>query len=190
MNQMMKTPDLLRRDVLKGAGALIMGFVLVRCAEPVQTTSAAPGWGPFGPPDNEIDSWISIDAEGNATLYSGCCELGTGSSTGLLQIMAEELDVPFAKTRLFGPDTNRTVDQFVSSGSRTISLHAIPIRQAAAEARAALVNMASQTLGVPAEQLVTADGIVSVVGAPDRKVSYGELIGGKTFNLKIKKSFS
>lgn len=185
MNKMIKTPELLRRDVLKGAGALVMGFALASCAEPVGTTATAPGWGPYGPPDNEIDSWISIDAEGNATLYSGCCELGTGSSTGLLQIMAEELDLPFAKARLFGPDTSRTVDQFVSSGSRTISLHAIPIRQAAAEARAALVALAAQRLNVPAEQLVTAEGAVSVGAAPERSVSYGELIGGKNFNLKV-----
>jgi nicotinate dehydrogenase subunit B len=141
--------------------------------------------GPYGPPEDEIDSWISISQDGTATLYSGCCELGTGSSTGLLQVMAEELDIPFERARLMGPDTSRTVDQSVSSGSRTISAHSRPIRQAAAEARAALVDLAAERLNLPAEQLVTNDGVVSVKGAPEKKVSYGELIGGRSFNLKV-----
>lgn len=127
--------DLPRRDFLKGTGALVIGFALANCSPRGQ--QAAFTVGPYGPPEDEIDSWISISEDGTATLYSGCCELGTGSSTGLLQVMAEELDIPFAKTRFTGPDTDRTVDQFVSSGSRTISLHAKPIRQAAAEARGA-----------------------------------------------------
>jgi CO/xanthine dehydrogenase Mo-binding subunit len=123
--------------------------------------------------------------DGRATLFTGCCELGTGSSTGLMQIMAEELDVPFERVKLVGPDTNRTPDQFVSSGSRTIAAHSRPIRIAAAEARAVLVELASKKLNVPVDQLITADGVVSVRNAPVRKVSYAELVGGKQFNVKI-----
>ena len=167
-----------RRDFLKGAGALVIGFTLARCG-------AARAGDFYGPPEDEIDSWISISSNGTATLSSGCCEIGTGSSTGLLQVMAEELDIAFENTSLIGPDTMRTVDQFVSSASRTIATHSRPIRQAAAEARVALVQMASQRLGVSADQLVTEDGVVRVKNAPDRKVSYGELIGDQRFNLKI-----
>lgn len=177
------TRALPRRDVLKGAGALVIGFALVRCAP--QETKAVIALGPYGPAEDQIDSWISIAEDGTATLYSGCCELGTGSSTGLLQILAEELDIPFAQTRIAGPDTARSPDQFVSSGSRTISLHAKPIRQAAAEARHVLVDMAAKKFGVGAEQLVTAGGAVHLRDAPEKRVTYGELIGGKTFNLKV-----
>ena len=131
-----------RRDFLKGAGALIVGFTLANSMR----GAAALEIGPYGPPEDQIDSWIAIAEDGHATLFTGCCELGTGSSTGLMQIMAEELDLPFERVRLVGPDTNRTPDQFVSSGSRTISAHSRPIRQAAAEARAALVDMAAKRL--------------------------------------------
>jgi nicotinate dehydrogenase subunit B len=170
-----------RRDVLKGAGALVIGFALARCGQ----SSNVLALGEYGPAADEVDSWISISSDNIVTLYSGCCELGTGSSTGLLQIMAEELDVPFEQTRLTGPDTLRTVDQFVSSGSRTIAAHSRPIRQAAAEARAALVQMAAKRLNVPADRLVTSDGAVSVRGAPEMKVTYGELIGDQSFRLKF-----
>src|ERR1051326_6323807 len=172
-----------RREFLKGAGALIVGFTLANSLR--AGDASAMEIGPYGPPEDQVDSWIAIGEDGRATLFSGCCELGTGSSTGLMQVMAEELDVPFERVRLIGPDTNRTPDQFVSSGSRTLSAHSRPIRQAAAETRAALVELASKRLGVPAEQLVTADGIVSVKTDPAKKVTYAELVGGKQFNVKI-----
>jgi CO/xanthine dehydrogenase Mo-binding subunit len=172
-----------RRSFLKGAGALVVGFTLGGTLRPNE--AGAMEIGPYGPPVDQVDSWIAIGEDGRATLFTGCCELGTGSSTGLMQIVAEELDMPFERVRLVGPDTSRTPDQFVSSGSRTISAHSRPIRQAAAEARAALVELASKRLNVPAEQLVTADGVVSLRGTPTKKVSYAELIGGKQFNVKF-----
>jgi nicotinate dehydrogenase subunit B len=172
-----------RRDFLKGAGALIVAFTLastVRLGE-----AAAMEIGPYVPPEDQVDSWLAIGEDGHATLFTGCCELGTGSSTGLLQIMAEELDLAFDRVRIMLPDTNRSPDQFVSSGSRTISAHSRPIRLAAAEARGALVELAAARLGVPADQLITSDGVVSTRGTPARKVSYAELIGGKQFNVRI-----
>jgi CO/xanthine dehydrogenase Mo-binding subunit len=178
--------DILRRDVLKGTGGLVVGFALAGCgmAETVSGASES-RLGPYGPPADEIDSWIAIAEDGTATLFTGCCELGTGSWTGLLQIMAEELDIAFADARLHGPDTSHTPDQFVSSGSRTISIHSKPIRHAAAHARHALVRMAADHLGVSADRLEVNEGIVSVVGDPGQSVGYGDLIGGKLFNMKI-----
>jgi nicotinate dehydrogenase subunit B len=171
-----------RRDFLKGAGALIVGFSI---AHAIGGSAAAMEIGPYGPPEDQVDSWLAIGEDGHATLFTGCCELGTGSSTGLMQILAEELDLPFDRVRLFGPDTNRTPDQFVSSGSRTISAHSRPIRQAAAEARAALVEMAAMRLSVPAEQLVTENGVVSARGNAAKKITYAQLIGGKQFSVKV-----
>jgi CO/xanthine dehydrogenase Mo-binding subunit len=172
--------DVLRRDFLKGAGALVVGFALAG-----RDGAAAAELGPYGPPEDQVDSWLAIHEDGTATLFSGCSELGTGSSTGLMQVMAEELDLPFARVKIQFPDTDLTPDQFVSSGSRTISAHSRPIRQAAAEARAALAELAAKRLNVSSDRIVTGDGVASVRGAPERKATYAELIGGKTFNVKI-----
>src|SRR5437016_5873805 len=112
-----------RRDVLKGGSVLIVGFAL---GGVWATEGAARAGrfgphrpyllGPYGPPEDQVDSWIAIAADGRVTLFSGCSELGTGSSTALSQIVAEELDVPFERVKLMLPDTNRTPDQFVTSG--------------------------------------------------------------------------
>ena len=73
----------------------------------------------------------------------------------------------------------------MTSGSRTISQHSRPIRQAAAEARAALVDLAAKRLKVTPEQIITRDGVAMVRGVPNKKVTYAELIGGKEFSVKI-----
>ena len=173
--------DLSRRAAL--GGALLIGFNLAGAR--AATTHYQPPLGPYGAPADDVDSWLEIAEDGATTLYTGCCELGTGSTTGLLQIMADELDIPFGATRLVGPDTSRSVDQFVSSGSRTIAYHGQPIRQAAAEARLALVARAAKHLGVSDAQIGTADGVAFVLSEPNRRVTYGALIGGERFNLRV-----
>ena len=73
-----------RRDVLKGGGVLIVRFALggVRAAGAVRTGSVGPR--PYGPPEDQVDSWIAIAADGRVTLFSGCSELGTGRSCCLI----------------------------------------------------------------------------------------------------------
>ena len=78
-------------------------------------------------------------------------------------------DIPFERVRLVLPDTDRTPDQYVSSGSRTISAHSRPIRIAAAEARAALIELAVQRLGVASSRLTARDGEVFISDEPERR---------------------
>jgi nicotinate dehydrogenase subunit B len=169
-----------RRQFLTGTGSLVVGFALAALLRAPEAEALT--LGPYGPPEDQVDSWLEIGEDGHATLFSGCAELGTGSSTGLMQVLAEELDIPFARVKIVLPDTDRTPDQFVSSGSRTISRHSRPIRRAAAAARAALVEMAAQHLGVAPADIVTEDGVASAQG---KSVSYANLIGGRQFDVTI-----
>ena len=57
------------------------------------------------------------------------------------------------------------------------------LRQAAATARMALIEEAAKRLDAKVEDLKVADGVVS--GERASRVTYGELIGGKTFSLKL-----
>jgi nicotinate dehydrogenase subunit B len=78
-----------RRDFLKASGALFVTFNL-RAQGPLQGS----------PPLNQLDSWISIAADGSITAYSGKEELGQGISTAQQQLVAEELSVPFNRVKL------------------------------------------------------------------------------------------
>jgi CO/xanthine dehydrogenase Mo-binding subunit len=179
----MSAAILTRRDVLKTGGALIVGFSfagVAACSEPAARTAVA------GPPDpNAVDSWLAVHADNTATVYFGKCELGQGNTTGLLQIVGEELDLDMAQLSAVRLDTNVTPDQGATSASSSIHRGGPPLRAAAAEARQALLSLASVRLGEQPGSLVIDKGIVSVEGQPARSVTYGELIGGKKFNVKL-----
>jgi isoquinoline 1-oxidoreductase len=70
-------------------------------------------------------------------------------------------------------------------GSRTVKYFGPPFRQAAAEAKAVLVQLASAELRVPAEKLTVKDGVVLEKENPRNRVSYGTLAKGKIIERHI-----
>jgi CO/xanthine dehydrogenase Mo-binding subunit len=179
------TASFSRRDLLKGGGAMIVGFSMAGAAASAAPAIAARG-AVAGPPNpNAIDSWIALHADNTATLYFGKCELGQGNTTGLLQIAGEELDLDMSQLAAVRLDTNVTPNQGATSSSSSIERGGPQVRAAAAEARLALLQRASQRLGVQTGSLVVVKGVISIDGDPSRSVSYGELLGDKPFDLKF-----
>ncbi len=193
-----------RRTFVAGTGALVVGFTLPRYLNPGSARAAAPLPPPIplnvppakpvnpvptasdGPAANAIDSWVRIGANNIVTIFSGKCELGTGTATATLQVAADELSVTMEQLRFVDPDTQLTVDQGVTAGSMTMKTQwAQGVRQACAAARAQLLNLASNYLGEPASALYVSNGVVHVSSDPVRYVTYGELIGDKNFNTNI-----
>src|SRR5580658_10055412 len=171
-----------RRDFLKAGGALVVGFhlrdaLLGQEAPLVRGTVA-------GPPDaKQVDTWLAVHADNTATVYIGFAELGQGNSTALLQVAAEELDLEMSQIKTVRLDTNVTPNQGGTYSSAAINRGGPQVRTAAAEARLALLNLASKKLDAPVERLTVSRGVVSVKDSPARSVSYGDLVGGKLFNL-------
>ena len=168
-----------RRDILKGTGSLVVSFSLsgaigdalaqgAAAAKPVALT--------------EVDSFLAIDAKGMVTVYSGKVDLGTGVRTALMQIVAEELDVPMTSVSLVEGDTSLTPDQGKTWGSLTIQIGGMQLRNAAATAKAALLEEASKRLGAKPEDLKVLNGEISGNG---KRVAFADLIGGKSFSLKL-----
>jgi CO/xanthine dehydrogenase Mo-binding subunit len=81
--------------------------------------------------------------------------------------------------------TDITVDQGGSGGSDAIQTDGWPMRRVAAEARRVLLDMGSQRLGVPVAGLAVSNAVITVKGDPSKHVTYGELIGGKKFNVTL-----
>jgi CO/xanthine dehydrogenase Mo-binding subunit len=59
------------------------------------------------------------------------------------------------------------------------------MRRVAAEARRVLLEMGSTRLGVPVDQLAVSNALITVKADPSKRVTYGELIGGKKFNVTL-----
>ena len=173
-----------RRKFLQSAGTLTIGFCW---------------WGssflpPFigesdrldsSPQPASLDSWLAIGSDDIITVLTSKVDLGTGVLTALSQIVAEELDVSFHRIRMVTGDTDHTIDQSQTSGSRTLHKAGPQLRQAAAAARRELVRRASVRLDLPPETLNVEDGVVSSPGGKSGSISYWELIGNKRFDLTM-----
>ena len=180
-----------RRNFLKSAGALIVGFSATTDVS-TEAVIPAPAQGPEGPQgaravSDRLDAWIAVGGDGVVTAYTGKCELGQGLQTAQIQLIAEEVGVPVSRVRLIQCDTALTPDQGTTSGSRShpTNFNARNLAQACATARDALVHLAAARLGVAADQLAAADGSVSVKSDRSKRVSYAELIGGNKFNVPL-----
>jgi CO/xanthine dehydrogenase Mo-binding subunit len=99
--------------------------------------------------------------------------------------MSDELDIAFDKTTCIMGSTDITVDQVGSGGSNALERNSWPMRRVAAEARRVLLEMGSQRLGVPVDQLAVHNAVISVKADPSKRVTYGELIAGKKFNVSL-----
>ncbi|HLW59984.1 MAG TPA: molybdopterin cofactor-binding domain-containing protein [bacterium] len=175
-----------RRQFLTASGAVVVGFAMPSAflGPSPDATGAVPGAG-LSPDPTRLDSWLTIAENGSVTVLTGKLELGMGVSTAFAQIVAEELDVPLRSVSFIMGDTARTPDQGGVGGSTSISVGANPLRLAAAEARRVLLELASARLGAPADQLVVQNGVVQRKDAPTARVSYGELIGGRLFEVTM-----
>jgi isoquinoline 1-oxidoreductase beta subunit len=167
-------PSSSRRSFLKAGvtagGALLLGFRLT----PTTAADATPG--AFAP-----DAFIRIAADGTVTLIMPQVEMGQGTYTAIPMILAEELDAAWASVRfehappndaLYG---NPTFKEQMTGNSNSIRAFWMPLRKAAAGARAMLVGAAAKRWKVDAATCMAADGVVTH-GASGRKLGYGDLI--------------
>ena len=196
-----------RRDFLSAAGALVVsvaggGFATQAMAQSAGAAGAASAAGTSGasagsttlasisaikPALNadELDSWVAIQPDGNVVAYYGKVDLGQSLDVAIAQIVADELDVSYRKVKIVMGNSATSLNQGGASSALGIQAGAKPLRNAAAEARRILLNLASEKLNVPVGQLTVDDGEISVKGNSGQKVSYAELIGGKFFNAKV-----
>ena len=172
-----------RREFLADAGILVVGFSLFPRALRARSSGGAEH--AAAPSADALDSWLVIGRDDRVTVYAGKVELGTGVSTSLRQIVAEELDVPLERIAWVQGDSQLTVDQGRTVGSGSVKRGGAQLRRAAAEARQALLELAAEQLNVPVSRLEMADGVVSVAGDASRRLTYGALIGGGRFERTI-----
>lgn len=177
-------PALSRRSVLKG-GALIVGFNIAGPLTSPLLDSVAPSAAAATPDPELLDSWIAVHADNTATVFMGKVELGQGTTTGMLQIAAEELDLAMSQVSAARVDTDVTPNQGPAVASLSIMDNGPQLRAAAADARQALLRLAAARLNAPADRLSVKDGVVTVEGDPGRAVSYGDLIGDRRFNIRM-----
>jgi nicotinate dehydrogenase subunit B len=133
----------------------------------------------------ELDSWIRINLDETVTVFSGKVEYGQGIKTALTQIAADELDVALERIRMVMGDTDQTPNEGLTVGSMSLQTSGNAIRQAAAEARQLMLQLATEELEAWPADLIVEDGRV-IDQRTGREISYWNIQAGKPFNHHIK----
>ncbi|MFN3997107.1 molybdopterin cofactor-binding domain-containing protein [Algoriphagus sp.] len=180
--------NLSRRKFLKSSGQLLVGFQLVplfACSGNANSLPESYDGIPVRPHGDKdlIDSWIRLDADGHVTILTGKQELGQGIRTTLLQIAAEELDVPIEICHIINGDTGQTANEGYTAGSNSVEGSGKAIRQAAAEAKLYMLTLAAQTWKEDINNLRVEKGIIR--SNANKEISYWKLLEGKNLEGKI-----
>ncbi len=177
--------NIARRDLLKGAGALVVTMnIPTEALFGDGTAEAAPLTRTLNP--SQLDTWLAIDRKGIVTGYWGKMDMGQGVDTALAQMIAEELDTSVDRVNIIFGDTALTANQGGASGSTGLQRSGVAFQAAAAEARLVLLERAAKKLKLPINQLTISDGVIHAKGDLSKSVSFGKLIGGKLFDTPIK----
>ena len=173
-----------RRDFLRTGGAVVVSFTL-NAALPKWARAQGAGAELGKPVDpREVDSFLAFHGDGSVTVYTSKVDVGTGLRVAMSQMAAEELGIPVERITVLEGDTALTPNQGGTGGSSGIPVGGVGVRQAAATARQAILNLAAEQLKRPAAELTLADGVVRP-STGGQGISIGALIGGKRLALEV-----
>ncbi len=131
----------------------------------------------------ELGLFIAISDDGRVYAFNGHVDLGTGIRTSLAQIVAEELDLHMEQVCMVLGDTERAPNQGATIASATLQISAIPLRNAAAEARRYLLETAAERWALEPGVLKIEAGVIRTEDG--RTVTYAELVSGVHIELRI-----
>src|SRR5260221_2836500 len=127
------------------------------------------------------NAWVRVGTDNIVTIFSPAAEMGQGVMTSMPLLIAEEMDLDWARCRVEqSPYEPKTFGNplfgggMIAGASRTTRGYYQIIRLAGMQARAVMVESAAGKLGVPASELSTEPHTV-VHRASGRRLSYGEI---------------
>jgi CO/xanthine dehydrogenase Mo-binding subunit len=125
---------------------------------------------------NPSTARIEIDLDGGVTLYTGCADIGQGSTTTLTQIAAETLGIQPKMIRLVVADTKWTTNAGATSASRQTYISGNAVKDATDKLADVLLTEAVNVLKAPKSALMFEDGFVLNSKDPAERVAFSELV--------------
>ncbi len=176
-----------RREFFKRVGLLGGGIVVYLTVGAPRAPARTPRAGFIsGAVPTDFNAFLRIGADNRATCFVGKIEMGQGPITSFAQMLAEELDLPYASVDMVMGDTASCPWDAGTWGSLSTRLYGNFVREAACEAKGVLKELASDYLMCPVDRLVTKDGVVYDRDRPMDRVTYGRLTSGKIIERHLK----
>jgi len=139
---------------------------------------------------DDFNAFLRIGEDGKVSCFTGKVELGQGVITSLAQMLADELEVPLDAVNMVLGDTDLCPWDMGTFGSMTTRFFGPPLRAAAAEARAVLMELAAERLEIPISRLRVDSGVVTDASDPGRRVSYAQLARGQKIARRLNREVS
>ncbi len=121
---------------------------------------------------NPSTAQIEVDSEGKVTLYTGCADIGQGSSTVLSQIAGETLGLSSDAVKVVVADTKRTTNAGATSASRQTYISGNAVKDAADKLADLLLTEGADLLKAPKGSLVLDSGLIRAATDPEKSVSF------------------
>lgn len=173
-----------RRTFLKIFGG---GLLVCLTESNALAQEAGGGFGGRQPVPTAVSAWLNIAADGQISVFTGKVEIGQNIRTSLAQLVAEELMVPFSSITMVMGDTDLVPYDAGTFGSQSTPQMGPRLRNMAATARQALIQMAAKQWGVDAASLTTADGKVTNPTSK-QSLTYGQLTRGEKIVTTVSSS--
>ena len=168
MKNMLDRRSFLKVTALAGGGMLVATYL-----DPVTGLLAQ---GPQGPAATFVPTaFVKITPDDVVTIMSKNPEIGQGVKTSLVMLIAEELEVPWARVKIEQADLDQTkYGQQNAGGSTGTPNNYDPLRRVGAAVREMLVAAAAQQWSVPAAECYASEQ--KVLHRPSgRSLTYGQL---------------
>jgi isoquinoline 1-oxidoreductase beta subunit len=122
------------------------------------------------------NAWVRITLDNQITIITEVPELGQGTRTANVMMLADELEVEWSNIHWEQAPTVPAVYKYLNAGgSSGMTKTYLPMRRAGAQARELLLKAAAQQWGVEKGQCRAETG--AVIHSPSgRRLSYGELV--------------
>ena len=175
-----------RRQFLKRMGVLGGGLVVYFTVGDIPASARTPRSGFLGSGiPTDYNAFLRIGADERITLFTGKIEMGQGPITSLPQMLADELDVAYGAVDIVMGDTDLCPWDAGTFGSLTTRHFGVFLREAAAEAKGVLKELAAEQLKVPQDRLATENGVVYDTAHPDKRITYGALAKGNVIERHL-----
>lgn len=150
-----------------GGGGLMLAFYVPGAADRLLDVSE---------PERRFNTFVTIATDGTVTVKIPVPEIGQGVRTSLAMLVAEELDVEWEHVGVTQADAADDLGPHpFAGGSRSVRAYWLPLREAGATARAALLGAAATRWDVLPDVLETRPGYV-VDPRTRRRLAYGALV--------------
>ncbi|RYF13827.1 MAG: xanthine dehydrogenase molybdopterin binding subunit [Comamonadaceae bacterium] len=122
---------------------------------------------------NQAGALVHVYTDGSVQVNHGGTEMGQGLHTKILQVVADELGVPFHKVRISATDTSKVPNASATAASSGTDLNGRAAQFAARQVRQRLAEYVAEKQNCRPEQVIFAHGQVS---GPDAVMTWEQLV--------------